>query len=76
MSELNTPATRTKVVYVSVIVTLIAAVGIVVAYNSSHDWTAPRPVVGDPSSRIGTGDAPSNNPVTIAPLDKPAEKSP
>jgi hypothetical protein len=76
MSELNTPRTRTKVFYASVIVTLIAAVGVVVAYNGSHDWMVPKQVVGDPSSRIGTGDAPSNNPVTIAPLDKPAEKSP
>jgi energy-converting hydrogenase Eha subunit F len=75
MTELNTPRTRTAAFYASVIVTLIAAVGIMVAYNVPQDSMAPKPVLGDPSKRIGTGNAPSTNPVTIAPLDKPAEKS-
>lgn len=75
MSELNTPRTQTKVFYASIIVTLIAAVGVVVAYNGSHDWMAPKPVVGDPNKRIGTGEAPSESPVTIARLDKPADNS-
>ncbi len=76
MSAINTSRTRTTVFYASVIVTLLAGIFIVAAYSRQPDGIAPKPVVGDPSKRLGTGDAPSKNPVTIDALDKPAEKSP
>ncbi|MET0409535.1 MAG: hypothetical protein ABW006_14335 [Hyphomicrobium sp.] len=74
MQELNTKHSRKVIFYGSALIVALAGIGVVTAYNMNDDLAGPKEVVGDPSKRIGKGDAKSENPVVIDSIDKPADQ--
>jgi hypothetical protein len=73
MSAFNTKNSRTTVFYTSVVVVAAAGLGLAAAYFGQGLNSEPPPAVSDPTKKIGTGDSPSQNPITIPSIDKPAE---
>jgi hypothetical protein len=73
MTQLNNPQTRTMVFYISAFVVTLAAAGSLAAYFGTH-FAKPPTVVGDPIKSIGTGDAPSQNPVVLDGVTKESNR--
>lgn len=70
MQELDTKRSRTGVLYASMIVVVLGAIGFAAAYSLQDGLNEPQRVVGDPSKRIGKGDGKSENPMVLGKVDK------
>jgi uncharacterized protein HemX len=73
MTEFNSKSSRTAVLYTSIIVVAAAGLGLAAAYFGQSPNNEPQATVSDPTKKIGTGDRPSQNPVTIPSIDKSAD---
>jgi hypothetical protein len=75
MSNINTREGRGRVLSISAVTTVIAAVVGFAAFLYFEGGPAPVAPQDDPTAKMGKGTGVSTNPVTIPPIDQPQKPS-